>query len=146
MARDDASDTDLAAASAGLNEAGRPSLSGGLGIALNGGGLRAPIVASGFLRGLHHIGVLEKASHVSGISGGSTNFGKWGNSENSGNVGNSGNSSNFGKSGSVGRARCVAYAASTRARSGHVALWGVCGVYGVVLPAAWVSLECACRS
>lgn len=77
MARDDASDTDLGRRAARPGrppsqvEAGGPSPSGGLGIALNGGGLRAPIVASGFLRGLHHIGVLEKASHVSGISGGS---------------------------------------------------------------------------
>lgn len=74
MARDDAGDTDLAARPGrppSQVEAGAPSPSGGLGIALNGGGLRAPIVASGFLRGLHHIGVLEKASHVSGISGGS---------------------------------------------------------------------------
>jgi len=42
-----------------------------LGLALNGGGLRSPVVSSGFLRGLHQIGVLAQCSHVAGVSGGS---------------------------------------------------------------------------
>uniref|UniRef100_A0A6T0DNZ2 Uncharacterized protein n=1 Tax=Emiliania huxleyi TaxID=2903 RepID=A0A6T0DNZ2_EMIHU len=47
------------------DEPPRPSL----GIALNGGGARAHAGSWGFMRAMHHLGLLSEATHISGVSG-----------------------------------------------------------------------------